>query len=111
VLGLGLILAEAIRARGGRAWPLGLLGVALAYGALHVGVLSATISVDRFAIFEGAYLIAATIAIPLLAVVALTGFARRTDELRWPGALGFGVWALSLGFMHLWVVAQLGAGV
>ena len=109
--GLVLMVLSIALSRTGYAWPTGLLLSAIAYAAANVIVFIATILVDRFAIFEPIYMIAAAFVAPAVMFVALaivTGFIKR---LGWLGPLGFVLFVACVAFAQLWIIAAASASV
>ena len=110
-VGFCLLVGNTIVGRDRTFWPIGLLLAALAYGAANVGVFIATLSVDRFAIFEPVYIglvLFGAPAVMLITLVIVAGFIRR---IGWLGAVGFFLWVHCIAFAHLWIIAAASASV
>ena len=83
----------------------------IAYAVANIGVFAVTILVERWAIFELAYIISVVFVGPALMIVALMIVAGFYKRLGWLGALGFAIWIGWVGFAHLWIIAQARASV
>jgi len=110
-LALGILLLQVVLRRDRRSWAVGVLLAALGYAAVNVGAFALTISLDRFAIFQLAYVFSAVLVGPALAAGALIVLAATSRQISPLGLLGFALWVGSVGLAHLWVIAQASASV
>jgi hypothetical protein len=108
-LGISALIVAVVRARGRRARPSGLLLAGILYAAANVGVFATTLALDRFAIFELAYVLTVVLGAPAVVVVAATVVAGR--EAGRLAVVGFAAWIASVASAHLWIIAQASASV
>jgi hypothetical protein len=108
---LGMLVADLVVAGERRPRAIGLLLAGLAYALLNIGAFVAALALDRFAIFEPAYVRAASLVAPVLAMAAVILLALRRRWSGWLGLLGSVAWIGSIGLAHLWVIAQASASV
>ena len=106
-----LSVADVVRSREQRGWGIGLLLAELGYAAANVGAFVLTLSADRFAIFDRAYVLSVLLIGPALAALAVAVLAALRGRNDRRGMLGFDLWAASVGCAHFWVVAQASASV
>lgn len=88
-----------------------LLLVGILYAAASVGVFAVTMSIDNFAIFNRAYSISAAFVAPTLFMIASIILAVSHKSLDWSGVAGFCIWVGTVGYAHLWVIAQCALSV
>lgn len=111
VISFCMMVVGVFRSNAPRTRAAGLLVAGVAYAVVNAGAFIVTISIDAFAIFDVAYVLAVGIGGPALMVFALILVARGNQQLGWHSIAGFAVWTGCVGFAHLWVVAAASASV
>jgi hypothetical protein len=111
LMGLAALIGNVVIASEVRIAASLLLVAALVFAFAQPLILVVSIAIDRFWIFSLGYQLTFSICLPLLGsllVFQLQWFGRC---LGWLGTLGFVIWVLCLGLLHLGVVIQISYSV
>jgi hypothetical protein len=108
---MGMLVADIVLYRERRLASIFGLLAGLGYAVLNIGAFVITLALDRFAIFEPAYVRSASLVAPALAMAAVILLALLRRWSGWLGLLGCVAWIGSVGLAHLWVIAQASASV
>ena len=111
VASIAMMAASASSGRYGYRWPIVVLCVALVYAPANIITFIATLSVDRFTIFEDVYFVLAILVGPALMLVAVVIFAGFVRPLGWLSFLGYTIWIEMVALAHLWIIAAAAASV
>jgi hypothetical protein len=108
---MGMLVADIVLRAERRLAAIFLLLVGLGYAVLNIGAFVITLALDRFAIFEPAYVRSVVLVAPALAMGAVILLALLRRWSGWRGLLGCVASIGTAGLAHLWVIAQASASV
>ncbi|MEO1537816.1 MAG: hypothetical protein AAFR73_08800 [Pseudomonadota bacterium] len=87
------------------------LVLGIAYPAILFGSFYLAVSLDPFAIFDEIYLIATSVALPAVFLSAGVVVLRWAGGRIWVPAVLLLIWVAAMTFAHIWLVAEVSAGV
>ena len=111
VMGLVAMIGNVVVAPRVRVAAAFLLVAALIYAVAQPVILFASIAIDRFVIFKLGYQITFSTCLPLFSALVVFQLQLFRLCLGWWGTIGFVIWVLCLGLLHLGIVIQISYSV
>ena len=111
VMGLAAMIGNVVVAPTVRVAATFLLVAALICAVAQPVILFASVAIDRFVIFKLGYQITFSTCLPLLSALVVFQLQLFRLCLGWWGTIGFVIWVLCLGLLHLGIVIQISYSV